>query len=582
MAAVLAVSNETTASVTRTIKDGRKITYQLNVVQQPERARACGQGAKSSTDRRPIDPPPILDLRIFEGEGPNTVDITVSYKASFFVWASLEQARNIAQGRLPQPQPSTPVLCGTPVAGIQYLERPQPAGYFIFPDLSVRNEGKYRLNFSLYEDLKDPMLEDLEPRSSLVEGGGPDSVTGRLEVKSTPFIVYSAKKFPGLAESTALSRMVADQGCRVRIRRDVRMRRRRNKTPKDWDEFDDQSSDHQPQLHSTPILDQTNYPGSVPHSRAASGEPQTRPRSSSIASNVSVHHTPVHQSPNEWAPPPPPEVNSAYQHTPQFYGPPVSNHEPAPMANYPAPQYSPMAQSPQSMHTPHMSPYQVHAPPTWAYQPQTQMHSPSYGPPVNHMRHASMPYVSGSSQDYHAAHAPPPFSSEAHQAGILAAMNDNGYNRHMHTQSQIYPNGQQTPVASAHHQAPFTTDLPPLRPRASNSSFDRANVHHPNFTPQPSPYIGQPPPPQYVSHMPAGAPAPKRPFGTVFNTHHIDKPLHAGARPETMNASQIANGLEGHSEPSSSDDDSLDLERLKMEYRRADGRKVQRTWPMGA
>ena len=43
----------------------------------------------------------------------------------------------------------------------------------------------------------------------------------RMEVKSDLFTVYSAKKFPGLAESTNLSRTVAEQGCRVRIRRDV-------------------------------------------------------------------------------------------------------------------------------------------------------------------------------------------------------------------------------------------------------------------------------------------------------------------------------------------------------------------------
>jgi hypothetical protein len=61
----------------------------------------------------------------------------------------------------------------------------------------------------------------------------------RLEVKSEPFTVFSAKKFPGLAESTVLSRVVAEQGCRVRIRRDVRMRRRDNKTGKEYEEFDD-------------------------------------------------------------------------------------------------------------------------------------------------------------------------------------------------------------------------------------------------------------------------------------------------------------------------------------------------------
>lgn len=32
--------------ITRTTKGGRKLTYTLTVIQQPERARACGSGAK--------------------------------------------------------------------------------------------------------------------------------------------------------------------------------------------------------------------------------------------------------------------------------------------------------------------------------------------------------------------------------------------------------------------------------------------------------------------------------------------------------------------------------------------------------
>lgn len=32
--------------ITRTTKGGRKLKYTLTVIQQPERARACGSGAK--------------------------------------------------------------------------------------------------------------------------------------------------------------------------------------------------------------------------------------------------------------------------------------------------------------------------------------------------------------------------------------------------------------------------------------------------------------------------------------------------------------------------------------------------------
>jgi hypothetical protein len=39
-------TQESVSLMSRVTKDGRKITYQLTVVQQPERARACGSGAR--------------------------------------------------------------------------------------------------------------------------------------------------------------------------------------------------------------------------------------------------------------------------------------------------------------------------------------------------------------------------------------------------------------------------------------------------------------------------------------------------------------------------------------------------------
>lgn len=46
MATIIAVPNETTSSSSRMSKEGKKITYSMKVIQQPERARACGSGAK--------------------------------------------------------------------------------------------------------------------------------------------------------------------------------------------------------------------------------------------------------------------------------------------------------------------------------------------------------------------------------------------------------------------------------------------------------------------------------------------------------------------------------------------------------
>ncbi|CAK7209267.1 hypothetical protein SCUCBS95973_000381 [Sporothrix curviconia] len=231
VAPTIAVGSPEPVVIDRMTRGGRRLWYHLEVIQQPERARACGAGPKSSADRRPVDPPPVVELRIFEGPSMDQAnDITFTYNANFFLFATLEHARVMAHGRVQAPSAATPpVLTGMPVSGMAYLDRPKEAGYFLFPDLSVRHEGRYRLTFNLFEQTKE--FADLD--REMHDGSAahtPESFDWRMEVKSNDFMVFSAKKFPGLTESTALSRTVAEQGCRVRIRRDVRMRRREGKS----------------------------------------------------------------------------------------------------------------------------------------------------------------------------------------------------------------------------------------------------------------------------------------------------------------------------------------------------------------
>jgi hypothetical protein len=200
----------------------------------------------ASADRRPVDPPPVVELRVFS----NDVDVTMSYDSTFMLYASLEVARPIANGKMHTPT-NIPVLTGVAVASAAYLDRPRPAAYFIFPDLSVRHEGWYRLKFSLFEGVKHEADADFgkpfthAPQVNTNPLQPPirhESMANRLEVQSTPFQVFSAKKFPGLQMSTALSKLVAEQGCRVRIRRDIRQRKRNAKGVHRDAEGDDISS----------------------------------------------------------------------------------------------------------------------------------------------------------------------------------------------------------------------------------------------------------------------------------------------------------------------------------------------------
>lgn len=268
----------------RKTKGGRTLQYRLTVLQQPERARACGSGSKSAADRRPVDPPPVVELRIFElGPNPNdSKDITFHYNANFFLFATLELARPMAHGRVQTPAATaTPVLTGMPVSGMAYLDRPAEAGYFLFPDLSVRHEGRYKLSFNLYEETKEEKYFDEESSESKHSPVGA-CFEWRMEVKSLAFNVYSAKKFPGLSESTALSRTVADQGCRVRIRRDVRMRRRDGKPSggdfKKEEDYSHRPTARTPERQQPPDYRQRSSSAASEHSRAPfPPEPQRRP-----------------------------------------------------------------------------------------------------------------------------------------------------------------------------------------------------------------------------------------------------------------------------------------------------------------
>ncbi|OIW27540.1 hypothetical protein CONLIGDRAFT_655421 [Coniochaeta ligniaria NRRL 30616] len=368
----------------RVTKSGRRLWYKLTVIQQPERARACGSGPKSSADRRPVDPPPVVELRIFEGntwQEAEQKDITFLYNANFFLFATLEHARVMAHGRVQTPAANQPpVLTGMPVSGMAYLDRPNEAGYFLFPDLSVRHEGRYRLTFNLYEETKEDKDKDPEtPDTNIIAPGFANATGGsfdfRMEVKSRDFVVFSAKKFPGLAESTVLSRVVAEQGCRVRIRRDVRMRRRDGGKAAGGGDYDNGEDEYARQKRTATPEVKSNYRG-----RSMSGSVERTPFSAEPQRRTSGA---------EYPPQFPQTPGSAGGHL-QFLGNAAQYHPHAPshskppsMPPSPSYQTSHGAQFPPVHQSPHQQIQQqnIH-PQTPIHQSHQQpMHQPAYPPP---------------------------------------------------------------------------------------------------------------------------------------------------------------------------------------------------------
>ncbi|KAF6824888.1 sexual development activator [Colletotrichum musicola] len=372
--------SETTTLLDRPTRGGHQFFYDLTVLQQPERARACGSGSKSAADRRPVDPPPVVQLKVGKGASrEDKKDVTMAYNSNFFLYAELSPARPLAHGRVQSASATQPpVLTGMPVSGMAYLDRPTEAGYFLFPDLSVRHEGRYVLAFHLYEEIKNP--EDRDINSDPVQDQFP-CFHWRMAVKSQPFSVYSAKKFPGLTESTNLSKTISEQGCRVRIRRDVRMRRREGGGKPNGNDYDSNA-------------DANEYRNSrrtqTPEIR--SNADQIRARS---ASNSSEHRAAFPPAPERrpsvaesFQPPPPPPPMSSYGAPPpsnsylRFGADPSSapyppHHQPQAVAQ--PPPISPTT----SYHSSQPSPYTQ--PPSHGYssRPSSQ-YAPSNPPPTPH------------------------------------------------------------------------------------------------------------------------------------------------------------------------------------------------------
>ncbi|KAK1062437.1 velum formation-related protein [Friedmanniomyces endolithicus] len=572
---VMPVDNENESSAARETKDGKQLTYHLKVLQQPIRARACGAGAESSADRRPVDPPPIVELKIFDGENSKT-DITFSMNANYFLFATLEPARPMAHGRVAEHKQQLTVLTGTPVAGMVYLDRPEPAGYFIFPDLSVRHEGKYRLGFSLYEESKDVKFDDSTDGGARATSPEDPCVTHRLEVKSEPFTVYSAKKFPGLTESTSLSRMVAEQGCRVRIRRDVRMRRRDPKSGKDWDDYEEETAQARSRMSSTPDTSSA-YPtlptplGYVPISG--------RPRSASDASRHSLVH-PVSRRPSLQ------ELNQSYTqpfrsgtHTPQSgyvqsspYGPSPSQLNQQPPLMQQPPMQPPPPQYPQQQPS--------HPPPPMPASASTQPGYYGYAPastPVPHPQYAAPPssYETGGrvSVDY-SSHLPADYRrSSAHYVPLPPTYPPTyghqlpvQYPQYMPTQQAYQPPPPQPYHATQHsHQPSYGSQdgythraslpqpvQPPLHPLAADNTAPTRPSYEPStaLPPlrittdlsghiEPSP-ARTAPPPYTDTFYSATTESRKRQHGSVFRDSERYVPLRQGARPSDAYASHAS------------------------------------------
>ncbi|KAE9986483.1 hypothetical protein EG327_004296 [Venturia inaequalis] len=159
----------------------------LKISQQPKEALVTTDGKEKV--RKPIDPPPIVELKIPQDTDPNQHFLQSPY---LFMTCSL--VKNDETGTVVKHASGKPALSGSLTSSLHRLKDTTniDGAYFVFGDVSCKETGTHRLKFCLFD----------------------------LHKETKDFV--QSKDFRGLDESTYLSRAFSDQGVRLRLRKEPR------------------------------------------------------------------------------------------------------------------------------------------------------------------------------------------------------------------------------------------------------------------------------------------------------------------------------------------------------------------------
>ena len=168
----------------------------LHVQQQPR--EACLAFKDKEKMRKPIDPPPMVQL---------TVDAATEPHQQFYQNPHLFVCATLYKSDKDEPHGDSRALTGTLTSSLHRLKglNNKDGAWFVFSDISVMVAGSFRLCFTLYEFV--PGEQQVRHLGSQLSG---------------KFDVVLPKDFRGLEESTLLTRSFAEQGVRLRLRKEAR------------------------------------------------------------------------------------------------------------------------------------------------------------------------------------------------------------------------------------------------------------------------------------------------------------------------------------------------------------------------
>ncbi|KAJ4360579.1 uncharacterized protein N0V89_001145 [Didymosphaeria variabile] len=166
--------------------------------QEPKEALVLSAGKEKS--RKPVDPPPIVQLKVNADVESSQHFLQSPY---LFVVADLWKPDKDERWEDRGGNNLYGGLCSS-LHRLKDIDN-KDGGFFIFGDISVKMTGSFRLHFSLYDLQK-------EHNAAVFLGS----------VATQPFKCMAPKDFQGLEESTYLSRAFSDQGVRLRLRKEPR------------------------------------------------------------------------------------------------------------------------------------------------------------------------------------------------------------------------------------------------------------------------------------------------------------------------------------------------------------------------
>ncbi|KAF8490393.1 velvet factor-domain-containing protein [Gautieria morchelliformis] len=213
---------------------------------EPQEEQKADLGRKfAKRDRRPVDPPPVVRLRMYqvfnaETDHPTDQEIPAEqievgglichvdlyairptpYPHSRPVGSGegSSAAPPAPQATLVAPLPAEESKVTTSLFGTTFAHASQIKGldgdeviFFVFPDLAVRTEGLFILRYRMFDIL------------SRMEGS--EDIPVLAQCYSGPFAIYSTTEYPGLRASTELTKHLSRYGIRVNLRESERKRK---------------------------------------------------------------------------------------------------------------------------------------------------------------------------------------------------------------------------------------------------------------------------------------------------------------------------------------------------------------------